>query len=116
MEETIDLSSGIDEVSSVDDYHLSGSEDSEQETGTSISRRLRSASVPKKNAVLSKKNDDKVQEPMNGHKSILEPQNKNKDEDISETELFDDFEMAEDIFGNKFSVRKELSLFLHTYI
>jgi transposase InsO family protein len=107
-EESYDISSGIDEIDSIDDFRLEIS--SEEEKGTKT-RLLRSNCKPKEDT-LAKKSDDVVQEPNQGFRNIMvQPASKIEESDSS---MSDDDDM--DIMGNPIRNKKELALFIHTYI
>ena len=113
-------SSGIDEVDSVDDYHIS--DDQEEELGEKRSYDLRSKKQSKPKNILAEKSDDIVQEETLGHRSILVPKTivqgqKSKEIDMIDPDEDDSYidEDDCDIMGNPF-YQKELSLFIHTYV
>ena len=133
QEESFELSSGIDEVSSIDDFHLdeddSGSEPQDETTHADniarelripgATRVLRSASRPENNATLAKTAEIIVNEPSRGYRNIMVPKASDNatsnrmtvDRDVS------DEESDEDIMGNPILYdRSELALFIHTYL
>lgn len=117
-EESFELSSGIDEVSSIDDYHVSDDE-SETEPQAGNTRVLRSAHKPNSNAPLAKTAELIVNEPSKGYRNIAVP--KATDSAVSTnktvTEVPDIDSDEEDIMGNPVRFEKsELALFIHTYL
>jgi hypothetical protein len=120
-EESIDLSSGIDEVDSIDDFHLSEEpKSSEEESGTNT-RTLRSASKPK--ATLASKKGIVVQEPENGYRNIMVQKADStiaKESSVHSPESGSSYseDGEEDVMGNalRYKKREELAFFLHAYI
>ncbi len=113
-------SSGIDEVDSVDDYHIS--DDQEEELGEKRSYDLRSKKQSKPKNILAEKSDDIVQEATSGHRSILVQKTNVQSQKSKEIDMIDpdeDYSYIDeddlDIMGNPY-YREELSLFIHTYI
>ena len=123
IEESFELSSGIDEVSSIDDYHLSDNEESVITESTTepqarSTRVLRSAHKPNGNAPLAKTAELIVNEPSRGYRNIMVPKATDKTlSDKTDTEVPDLDSDEEDIMGNPVRrERSELALFIHAYL
>lgn len=118
QEESFDLSSGIDEVSSIDDFRISDDE-SETELQADNTRVFRSAHKLNSKASLAKTAELIVNEPSKGYRNIAVPRAtesaisvKKTVTDVQESDSDD-----EDIMGNPVRFEKsELALFIHTYL
>ncbi len=110
-EESYELSSGIEDLSSVDDYHLSDDTEDGSESGV-ISRKTRSMTTTKETTSLAKSAKKVVQEPAKGHRNIMDL----KKADANPIEIPKGYK---NLLGVKISfedqTREELALFIHTY-